>query len=109
PQVDAALAVLLLGFGERREALRYQRAHVAVVVACLAVELVRNERERDAIGPVEMAQDLEQCAPEPGVAGRVGGKRRCEVRSVEVTGGRAERRGRGVLGSIPGSVGGGVC
>src|SRR5919108_449859 len=45
PEVDAALAVFLLGLGEGREVAREERTDVAVVVQGHAVELVRHERE----------------------------------------------------------------
>src|SRR2546428_5330559 len=59
-EVDAALAVLFLGLGERREATRGERAHVPLVVSRHAVEFVRHEGEGDVVGPVEVAQDLER-------------------------------------------------
>src|SRR5882724_93309 len=95
-QVDAALAVLFLGLRERREATRYERARVALVVERLAVELVRHEREANAVGPVEVAQDLEERPAEARMAGGVGRERWGEVGSVEVARGRAERRVRGI-------------
>src|SRR2546425_5526537 len=66
-EVDAALAVLFLGLGERREATRGERAHVPLVVSRHAVEFVRHEGEGDVVGPVEVAQDLEESGPEPGM------------------------------------------
>src|SRR6185503_9890993 len=50
-EVDAALAVLLLGLGQGREAARQERPHLAVVAHRLAVELVGREREGDVVGP----------------------------------------------------------
>jgi hypothetical protein len=41
---------------------------VALVVEGLAVELVGYERERDAVGPVDVSQHLEQRTAEAGVA-----------------------------------------
>src|SRR4029453_14304768 len=55
-QVDAALAVFLLGLGQRGKPPRDEQAPVALVVEGLAVELVGHERERDAIGPVDVPQ-----------------------------------------------------
>src|SRR2546428_12919742 len=82
PEVDAALAVLFLGFGERREATRHERAPVALVVERLAVELVRHEGEGNAVGPVEVAQDLEERAAEPRVTRGVCRERRGGGRAV---------------------------
>src|SRR6266446_8678468 len=65
--IYAALAVLFLGLGERREATRGERAHVPLVVLRHAVEFVRHEGEGDVVGPVEVAQDLEESGPEPGM------------------------------------------
>src|SRR5262245_5611749 len=48
-EVDAALAVLLLGLRERTEAARQQRPHLPVVAHGHAVELVGRERERDVV------------------------------------------------------------
>src|SRR5438552_14910459 len=56
------------------------------------VEHVRHKGKGDVVGPVEVAQDLEERTPEPGVPGRVARKGRSEVRTVEVAGGSAERR-----------------
>src|SRR5882762_3851388 len=92
PEIDAALAVLFLGVRQRREAARHERADVALVVDRLAVELIRDEREGDAVGLVEVAQDLEEGAAEAGVAGGVRGEGWREVRSGEVAGRRAQRR-----------------
>src|SRR5918992_4674713 len=91
-EVDAALAVLFLGLGERREAARDKWAHVPLVIPRHAVELVRHEGEGDVVGPVKVAQGLEEGAPEPGMSGRVAWEGRREVRLVEVAGLRAERR-----------------
>src|SRR2546422_7188637 len=85
PEVDATLTVLLLGLGERREAARNERAHGSLVVLSHAVEFVGYEGERDVVGPVKIAQRLEEGAPEAGVPRRVGRERRGEVRG----GGRA--------------------
>src|SRR5512147_2676090 len=70
-EVDAALAVLFLRFGQRGETARPERTRVALVVLRDAVELVRYERERDVVGTVELAQHLEQRASEDGVPGRI--------------------------------------
>src|SRR5580765_8165562 len=94
PEIDPALAVLLLGLGQRREAARTEGPHRALVVLGHTVELVRHEGEGDAIGAVEPAQRLEKGASESGVAGRIGRKRRCEVGAVEIAGRRAERHER---------------
>lgn len=51
-EVDPALAVFLFGLGQRREAARKEWPYDTLIVFGLAVELVRHERERDAIGPV---------------------------------------------------------
>ena len=80
-EVDAALAVLLLGLRERAEAAREQRPHVALVVERHAVELVGHEGERDVVGAVEVAQRLEQRAAEAGVARGIGREGRREVRA----------------------------
>src|SRR5207247_1598184 len=56
--------------------------------------LVRHERERNSIGPVEFSQDLEEGSAEAGVSGWVCRKGGREVRPVEVTSGRAEWRER---------------
>jgi len=96
-EIDAALAVLLFGLRQRPEAARHERPHVALVVDRHPVELVRDEREGDAIGPVEASQDLKQRASEAGVAGGIRGERRREVRSGQVAGGRAQRRERGIV------------
>src|SRR5882724_187100 len=90
-EVDPALAVLLLGLGQRREAARKQWPHEALVVLCHAVELVRHEGECDAVGPVEPTQGLEEGAAESGMAGRIGWKGRREVGPVEIAGRRAQR------------------
>ena len=90
-EVDAALAVLLLGLREVCEAARRERPDVPVVARRLAVELVGRERERDVVGPEDMAQHLEERAAERRVARGVGRERRREVRSLEVAGRRAER------------------
>src|SRR2546422_8908250 len=58
--------------------------------SCHAVKLVRHEGEGDVIDPVKVAQGLEDGAPEPGMAGRISGERRREVRPGEVAGWRAE-------------------
>src|SRR5207302_2839070 len=94
-EVDAALAVLFLGLGERREAAQDERAHVALVVSRHAVEFVRHEGEGDVVGPVEVAQDLEERGPESGMPGGIGREGRREVRPGEIAGRRAEwREGR---------------
>src|SRR5688572_480911 len=95
-EVDAALPVLFLGLGQALEAARAQWAHVAVVVAGRAVELVRDERERDVIGAVEPPQDLEQRTAEACVPGRIRRERRREVRPADVAARRAERPEVGV-------------
>src|SRR2546422_9649710 len=86
------LSVLVLGLGEGREAARDERTYVAVVIEGHAVELVRHEREGDVVGLIKVAQDLEEGASEPGMAGRVGGERRRESRPGKVAGRRAEGR-----------------
>src|SRR6266508_710671 len=91
-EVNSALAVLFLRLGQRGETARDERSHVAVVVQRRAIELVRDERERNRIGPVEFSQDLKERAAEAGVPGRVCRKGGREVRPGEVAGGRAERR-----------------
>ena len=55
PKVDAALAILFLSFGERREAAWDERAHVSAVVPRHTVELVRHESESNVVGAVEVA------------------------------------------------------
>src|SRR6186997_483006 len=54
-EIDPALAVLLFGRGERRERAWRVRAYVAVVVSRDAVELVRDERERNRVGAIDVA------------------------------------------------------
>src|SRR4051812_10415936 len=49
PQVDPALAVLLLGLGERREAAGDEGAHGPVAPPGEAIELVRDEGEGDVV------------------------------------------------------------
>src|SRR5213594_4512349 len=90
-EVDSALAILFLSLGERREAARDERTHVPVVVPRHPIELVRHEGEGDVVGPVEVAQGLEEGAPEAGMPGRVCREGRREVWPVEVAGRRAER------------------
>src|SRR5206468_7619259 len=91
-EVDSALAILFLGLGERREAARDERTHVPVVVPRHPIELVRHEGEGDVVGPVEVAQGLEEGAPEPSMPGRICREGRRVVWPVEVAGWRAERR-----------------
>src|SRR5262245_4658301 len=83
-EIDPALAVFLLGLGQRREAARKEWSDDSLVVFGLAVELIRDERERDAIGPVERPQDLEEAAAESSMTGRICGKRGREVGPVEI-------------------------
>src|SRR5262245_17538091 len=79
PEVDAALAVLLLGLRQRAEDAWDQRAHVAVRVARHAVPLVRHEHERDVVAAVEAPQGLEERAAEARVSRWVGREGRREV------------------------------
>ena len=81
-EIDAALAVLLLGL---RQATRSCAA--AAAGRCPSLSRVTplnssdDEREGDVVGAVEVAQRLEQRAAEAGVARRIGGERRREVRA----------------------------
>src|SRR5581483_5391377 len=90
-EIDAALAVLLLRLRERREVARHQRTYLALVVPRHAVQLIRNESEDDVVGAIEAPQNLEKRAAETGMSRRIRGKRWREVRSIEITGRRAER------------------
>jgi hypothetical protein len=69
PEIDAALAIFFLGLRQRREAARQARAHVALIVAGHAVELVRDKGEGDVVSLVEVAQSLEEGAPARGPHG----------------------------------------
>ena len=76
-EIDTALAVLLFCFGEPGEGARHERADVALIVLGHAIELIRDEGKRNAIGSEEAAQSLEQRRAErrhvrtgrPGTAG----------------------------------------
>ena len=56
-----------------------------------AIELVRNECERDGVGPEESAESLEERATEASVTGGIGGKWRRKVWCVQIAGWRAQR------------------
>src|SRR6266481_2591156 len=88
-KINSTLAVLFLGFREGRKTARPIRPEISIVVASLPVELVGNERERDVIGAVEAAHDLEECPSKSGMTRRVCGERRSKVRPVEIAGRRA--------------------
>src|SRR5438067_8500374 len=98
-EIDAALAVLFLRLGERREAARKQRTYVTIASLCDSVEFVRYERERDVVSAIKPAEGLKNGAPEPGVARRIGWEWRRKVRSSEVAGRSAQRRPGWVTGS----------
>ena len=91
-EINAALAVLVLGFGKRREAARQERAYVAIAAPSHSVELVRHEGKCDVVSSVKPAQNLEDGSAETGVAGRIGREWRGKVRSREVAGRGAEWR-----------------
>ena len=81
PEVDAALAVLLLGLESVSKLRGMQRPHVAR--RCPRVTPLNSSEtnvKAIAVGAVEAAQRLEQRAAEAGVAGRIGRERRREVR-----------------------------
>src|SRR5262245_6994919 len=81
-EVDAALAVFLLGLRQRFEATREKRAHVPIVVFRYAVELVGDEGEGDVVRAIESSQDLEERSAEAGMSGRVGREGWCEIGAV---------------------------
>src|SRR4029453_13783187 len=66
-EIDSALAIFFFSLGEGCEAARQKRPHVAIVAACYPIEFVGDEREGDVISSVEVAQDLEYGATEPGM------------------------------------------
>ncbi len=67
------------------------RPDVPFIVARDSVELVRDEVERDRVGSIVLAQQLEECPSHPAMAGRIGRERRREVRTAGIAGGCAER------------------
>ena len=71
------------------KAARPKGPHVSIVVLGLPVELIGNKRERDVIGAVEAAHDLEECPSKSGMTRRVCGERRRKVRASEIAGRRA--------------------
>src|SRR5262249_34803855 len=54
PQVNAALAVLFLGLGQRLEAAGQEWPDGSVIAPGNTVELIRHEGEGDLVGPVEV-------------------------------------------------------
>ena len=91
-EIDAALAVLFLGLGERGETAWKQGTDIASVVPSDSVEFVRNESKGDGVSAIEPAQGLEEGAAETGVARWIGWEWRSKVRSCEIAGRRPERR-----------------
>src|SRR5205809_589784 len=82
--IDAALAVLFLGLGQRGEASRKQRTDIASIVPRDSVELVRNESKGDVVGAIEPAQGLEECAAKASVARWIGREWRGKVRTCQI-------------------------
>ena len=91
-EIDAALTVLFLSLRQTGKGTRQQRPGIALVVTRLAIQLVGRERERDAVGAIEVAQRLEERAAEDRMTRRVGGERRREVWALQVARRSAERR-----------------
>src|SRR5262245_34224276 len=91
-KVNSALAVLFFGLAKCRETTRKEWAYATIVVPRHSVEFVGYEGERDLVGPVKSTQRLKERAAESRMAGRIGRERRCEVRTLEVAGRRAQRR-----------------
>src|SRR6266567_4686939 len=78
-EIDPALAILFLGFRQRRELPRHQRSHVSLAVERHAVEFVGDKPESNVVTEVEAAQNLEQRAAESSVTRRISRERRREV------------------------------
>ena len=88
-KVNPALAVLFLGLRQSRKTARPIGTRISMIVEGLAIEFIGNERERDAIGAVKPAHDLEECSAESGMTRRIGRKWRCKIGGSDVAGGRA--------------------
>src|SRR6266853_1171731 len=90
-EIDAALAVLFLGLGQRGEASRKQRTDIASIVPRDSVELVGNESKGDVISAIKPAQSLKEGAAEAGVTRGIGWEWRGKVRSCEIAGRCSQR------------------
>src|SRR5260370_16156073 len=88
-EINPALAILFFSLRQIRKTARSIRTDVSVIIASLPIEFVGNEGERDVIGAVETAHDLEECPSKSGMTRRVCGERRRKVPASEVAGRRA--------------------
>src|SRR5262245_19086195 len=91
-EVNAALAIFFHGLAEAVDGPRNQRARISILIFGDAVELVGDEGEGNIVGPVEILESSEQRPSEGGVAGRVCGEWRSEIRAGGVARRRAPRR-----------------
>jgi len=83
-EIDSALAVFFFRLGKRQKVTRHVRPDIAIVVFGEAIELVRNECERDGVGPEKSAESLEERATEASVTGGISGKWRSKVWRVQI-------------------------
>ncbi len=90
-QINAALAVLILGLGKGLKTARHVRSDVALIVLGNTVELIGDEGEGDVVGAIEAPQRLEHGPAETGMARGIRRKGRGEVRPVQVAGRGAQR------------------
>ena len=81
-KINSALAVFLFGFRQRIKAARLERPYNSVGAFGYTVVLIRNERELNIVVTKEFSQNLKKGAAKTGMAGGIGGKRRCEVGSI---------------------------
>src|ERR1700730_12858718 len=88
-EINSALAVFFFGLGESGEAAGHERTDVAGVVFGHAVEFVGDKGERDVVRAEKSAHCLEDRAAKSAMSGRIGRKRRSEIRAGEIAGGRA--------------------
>src|SRR5207253_3419050 len=91
-EINPALAVFFFRLRETCEAARHVGTHVAGVVFGHAVEFVGDKGERDVVGPEESSKRLEKRAAKAAVPGWIRWKRRSEIRTGEVAGGRGHWR-----------------
>src|SRR5215471_20988735 len=91
-EINTALAILVLGLRQSRKTARPIRPNISIVIVRLPVEFVRNDRERDVIGAVKPAHDLEDRPSESGMTGRISGERRREVGASQIARRRSQRR-----------------
>src|SRR4030095_466981 len=91
-KVNPALAVLFLGLRQSRKTARPIGTRISMIVEGRAIEFIGNERERDAIGAVKPAHDLEECSAESGMTRRISREWGGKGLASEIAGRRAHGR-----------------